>query len=217
MAGTGEDGRAWAWGGVVTGLAGIGVIVASGPLWPFEEADLADNAAMVARFDDTGMWWVFVTQLAFTLAAFGAVVFGAGLKRRLERQCPAGSLVPMTAFLGMLLTGAMSLAGCGMGTEAFHLLRKRAESDPDTVMASLGQLGTYGWLWSGLLLTAAALVVAAFRQGAVGRWIGVVSVVFGLLLAVTQVTPFQYMALMVGVPYLLVLGAAFAWGRRVPA
>ncbi|MEV6956002.1 hypothetical protein [Streptomyces sp. NPDC051183] len=201
----------------MTALAGLGVIVASGPLWPFEETDLSDNATMVARLDDTTMWWAFATQLAFTLAAFGAVVFGAGLKRRLERQCPAGSLVPMTAFTGMLLTGVMSLAGCGMGTEAFHQIRMRAKGDPDTIMSSLGQLGTYGWLWSGLLLTAAALAVAAFRQGAVGRWIGVVSVVFGLLLAVTQLTPFQYMALMVGVPYLLVLGAAFAFGRRVPA
>lgn len=217
MTGTGEDGRAWAWGGIVTALAGVGVIVASGPLWPFEEEDLVDNAAMVARFDDTTMWWAFATQLAFTVAAFGAVVFGAGLKRRLERQCPAGSLVPMTAFIGMLLTGVMSLAGCGMGTEAFHQLRMRAKSDPDTLMSSIGQLGTYGWLWSGLLFTAAALVVAAFRQGAVGRWVGVVSVFFGLLLAVTQVTPFQYMALMVGVPYLLILGAVFAFGRRVPA
>ncbi|MFB9440769.1 hypothetical protein [Streptomyces showdoensis] len=201
----------------MTALAGVGVIVASGPLWPFEEADLADNAAMVARFDDTTMWWAFATQVAFTLAAFGSVLFGAGLKRRLERQCPAGSLVPMTAFLGMLLTGALSLAGCGMGTEAFHQIRNRAASDPDTVMSSVGQLGTYGWLWSGLLLTAGALAVAAFRQGAVARWIGVVSVAFGLLLAVTQLTPFQYLALMVGVPYLLVLGAAFALGRRAPA
>ncbi|MEU8763593.1 hypothetical protein [Streptomyces sp. NPDC048659] len=201
----------------MTALAGAGVVVAAGPLWPFQEADVADNAAMVARFDGSTMWWAFVTQLSFTVAAFGSVLFGAGLKRRLERQCPVGSLVPRAAFLGMVLTGAMSLAGCGMGTEAFHLIRKRAASDPDTVMAAVGQLGTYGWLWSGLLLTAAALVVAAFRQGAVARWIGVLSAVFGLLLAVTQLTPFQYMALFVGVPYLFVLGAAFAWGRRVPA
>ncbi|WP_345041925.1 hypothetical protein [Streptomyces sannanensis] len=207
------EGRGWAWGGLVAGLAGLLLIFASGPLYPFEEADIIDNAKMVARFDDAAMWWVFATQVAFTVAAFGAVIFGAGLRRRLDKQCPAGSLVPVTAFLGMVLVGVMSLVGAGMGTELFHNLRMRDKTDPDTIIAEAAQIGTYGWLWAGLLLTAFALVVAAFRQGAVSRWIGVVSLLFGLLLLVTQLTPFQYMALFVGFPYLLVLGVAFAFGR----
>ncbi|MEV5551162.1 hypothetical protein AB0L35_34355 [Streptomyces sp. NPDC052309] len=205
--------RGWAWGGIVTALGGLAVFVASGPLWPYEDSDIADNARMVERLDGSAMWWVFVTQVAFTAAALGAAVFGAGLRRRLDRQCPAGSLVPALAGLGMLLVAVMSLVGAGMGTEAFHNLRMADDTDPDTVVGELAQLGTYGWAWAGLLLTAAALVVAAFRQGAVSRWIGVASLVFGLLLLVTQLTPFQYMALFVGVPYLLLLGAAFAFGR----
>ncbi|MFH8799729.1 hypothetical protein ACH4F6_09080 [Streptomyces sp. NPDC017936] len=212
-----RDGRGWAWGGIVTALGGLAVFAATGPLYPFEEADLRDNARMLARFDGSAQGWVFVTQVAFTAAALGAVLFGAGLRRRLERQCPAGSLVPTTAYLGMLLVGVMSLVGAGMGTEVFHHLRNADRTDPDTVIGELAQLGTYGWVWSGLLLTAAALVVAAFRQGAVSRWIGVVSGIFGFLVLVTQLVPFQYMALFAGVPYLLVLGAAFAFGRRPDA
>ncbi|MET8026794.1 hypothetical protein [Streptomyces avermitilis] len=207
------EGRGWAWGGIVTALGGLAVFFASGPLWPYEESDMRDNARMVDRFDGSAQGWVFITQLAFTAAALGAVLFGAGLRRRLERQCPAGSLVPTTAYLGMLLIGVMSLVGAGMGTEAFHNLRMADKTDPDTIIGELAQLGTYGWMWSGLLLTAAALAVAAFRQGAVSRWIGVVSLIFGFLALVTQVLPFQYMALFVGVPYLLVIGAAFAFGR----
>ncbi|GGR19364.1 hypothetical protein [Streptomyces aurantiogriseus] len=208
------EGRGWAWGGIVTALGGLVVFFAAGPLWPYEESDIIDNAKMVARLDGSAQGWVFVTQLAFTAAALGAVLFGAGLRRRLERQCPAGSLVPTTAYLGMLLVGVMSLVGAGMGTEVFHNLRNADKTDPDTIVGELAQLGTYGWLWAGLVLTAAALVVAAFRQGAVSRWIGVVSVIFGFLALVTQLLPFQYMALFVGVPYLLVLGCAFAFGRR---
>ncbi|NGO15165.1 hypothetical protein G5C60_48175 [Streptomyces sp. HC44] len=205
--------RGWAWGGIVAALGGLAVVVASGPLWPFEDSDLIDNARMVDRLDGSAMWWVLVTQVAFTAAALGAVVFGAGLRRRLDRQCTAGSLVPTTAYLGMLLVGVMSLVGAGMGTETFHNLRMDEKTDPDTIVGELTQLGTYGWVWSGLLLTAGALVVAAFRQGAVSRWIGVVSLVFGFLVLVTQVTPFQYAALFAGVPYLLILGVAFAFGR----
>ncbi|MGP4052434.1 hypothetical protein [Streptomyces sp. 2A115] len=207
------ESRGWAWGGIVTALGGITVSVAAGPLWAFDDADMRDNARMVDSLGGSAQGWVFVTQLAFTAAALGAVLFGAGLRRRLERQCPAGSLVPTTAYLGMLLIGVMSLVGAGMGTEAFHNLRMADKTDPDTVIGELAQLGTYGWVWSGLLLTAAALAVAAFRQGAVSRWIGVVSLIFGFLALVTQVLPFQYMALFVGVPYLLVLGIAFAFGR----
>ncbi|MFF4836041.1 hypothetical protein [Streptomyces sp. NPDC001315] len=205
--------RGWAWGGIVTAVGGLAVFVASGPLWPYEDSDILDNARMVDRLGGSAMWWVFVTQVAFTAAALGAVVFGAGLRRRLDRQCPAGSLVPATAHLGMVLVGVMSLVGAGMGTETFHNLRMADRTDPDTIVGELAQLGTYGWAWAGLLLTAAALVVAAFRQGAVSRWIGVVSLLFGFLLLVTQLTPFQYLALFVGVPYLLILGSAFAFGR----
>lgn len=205
--------RGWAWGGIVTALGGLAVFMAAGPLWPFKESDIIDNARMVDRLGGEAMWWVFVTQVGFTAAALGAAVFGAGLRRRLDRQCPAGSLVPAVAGLGMVLVAVMSLVGAGMGTEAFHNLRMADDTDPDTIVGELAQLGTYGWAWAGLLLTAAALVVAAFRQGAVSRWIGVVSLLFGLLLLVTQLTPFQYMALFVGVPYLLLIGAAFAFGR----
>lgn len=209
------EGRGWAWAGVAAALGGLTVFIASGPLWPYEEADMRDNALMLERLDGgSAQTWVFVTQLAFTTVALTAVLFGAGLRRRLERQCPAGSLVPTTAYLGMLLVGVMSLVGAGMGTEVFHGLRNADKADADTVIGELAQLGTYGWLWSGLVLTSAALVVAAFRQGAVSRWIGVVSAIFGFLALVTQLLPFQYMALFVGVPYLLVLGAAFAFGRR---
>jgi hypothetical protein len=210
----GRESRGWAWGGIVTALGGLAVFVAAGPLWPYEDSDIIDNARMVERIDGSTQGWVLITQLAFTAAALGAVLFGAGLRRRLERQCPAGSLVPTTAYLGMLLVGVMNLVGAGMGTEAFHNLRMAHKTDPDTIIGELAQLGTYGWVWTGLLLTAAALAVAAFRQGAVSRWIGVASVIFGFLVLVTQVLPFQYMALFVGVPYLLVLGAAFAFGRR---
>ncbi|MYS92935.1 MULTISPECIES: hypothetical protein [Streptomyces] len=205
--------RGWAWAGIVTALGGLVAFVASTPLYPFEDSDLIDNARMVDRLDGPAMWWVFVLQVTFTATALAAVVFGAGLRRRLDRQSPAGSLVPATAYLGMLLVGVMSLVGSGMGTELFHNLRMSDKTDPDTIIADFADINTYGWVWSGLLLTAAALVVAAFRQGAVSRWIGVVSLIFGFLLLVTQLTPFQYMALFVGVPYLLILGAGFAFGR----
>lgn len=211
-AGVGE-GRGWAWGGIAAGIGGLLVFAAAGPLWPYAESDLRDSALMVGKLEDSTMWAVYATQFAFTLAAFGAVLFGAGLRRRLERQCPAGSLVPMTAYLGMLLVGVMNLVGTGMGTEMFHAVLNREKTDPDTIVAGLSQLGTYGWLWTGLLLTAASLAVAAFRQGAVSRWIGVVSVLFGLGLLATALAPLQYMALFVGAPYLLVIGAAFAFGR----
>ncbi|WP_405983441.1 hypothetical protein [Streptomyces sp. NBC_00872] len=207
------EGRGWAWGGVLTALAGLLVIVTAGPLWPYDEADIRDSARMVGRFDGATAWWVFATQIAFTAAALGAVVFAAGLRRRLDRQCPAGSLVPALAASGLLLVAVMNLVGAGMGTEMFHDITNRDATDPDMIISGMTQLGTYGWLWSGLLLTAGALVVAAFRQGAVSRWIGVISALFGFLLLITQVTPFQYMALFVGFPYLLVLGAAFAFGR----
>ncbi|MFD8968693.1 hypothetical protein ACFV0C_27515 [Streptomyces sp. NPDC059568] len=207
------EGRGWAWGGVLTALAGLLVIVAAGPLYPFDEADIRDSARMVDRFDGATAWWVFATQIAFTVAALGAVVFAAGLRRRLDRQCPAGSLVPAIAGSGLLLVAVMSLVGAGMGTEMFHDITHRDATDPDMIISGMTQLGTYGWLWSGLLLTAGALVVAAFRQGAVSRWVGVISALFGFLLLITQVTPFQYLALFVGFPYLLVLSAAFAFGR----
>lgn len=74
--------------------------------------------------------WVFVTPLAFTAAALGAVLLGT-VRRRLERQCPAGSHVPTTAYPGMLPAGVMGLVGAGMGTEALHNLRMADKTDLD--------------------------------------------------------------------------------------
>jgi hypothetical protein len=62
------------------------------------------------------------------------------------------------------------------------------------------------WVWAGGLLTTGALAVAGLRHGSVGRGLGRFAAVMSGLLVVTQVLPFQYLAVAPMAIFLIVCG-----------
>ena len=208
---TARSPRGWAWAGVGAGVIGLAVFLLSGALVVPEEA-MADNAEVLTHvLDGEASVWAF--QTLTVLAAGLLAVFGTGLRRTLAAQEPAGSLLPDLALVGALLTSGTLLVGGGISTELFwSLTRDAAEIDPDTVAANLGIFNTIAWVWVGIGLSAGKVAVAALRHGAVARWVGWVSAAMAALVAVTQVVPLQYLALVPGSLWLLVAGTAF--GRR---
>ncbi|MGD9703078.1 MAG: hypothetical protein AB7Q42_15430 [Acidimicrobiia bacterium] len=201
----------WAWAGAIAGVLGIAGFFLSGAVAPTRD-ELADNATVLAAIEGAE-WAVWVYQSLTVATAAALVVFAAGLRRRLDEQAPVGSLLPTVAFTGLALVAAMSLVGGGISTELFwNMTAGTGEVDPDTVAANLGVFNTMGWVWAGMGLTSGAVAIAALRHGSLPRWIGWCSVVATALIALLQLVPLQYLALVPG--SLWIIAAGIGLGRR---
>jgi hypothetical protein len=205
--------RAWAWTGVAAGVLGVVSIQASMAYGAGWEETAGDADAVVADLAGrVGTQLVFHT--ATIACALLVLVFAAGLKRRLDAQAPAGSLLPTVAGWGLVLVSVAGLLGSGLDTQFMFGL-----GDPDLLVAESGAfyadwVATIPWLWVGAGVSGVALGVAALRHAAAPRWIGVVGLVLGGLTLLTGISPLQYMAGFVGPLWLLVTALGFALGDR---
>jgi hypothetical protein len=197
----------WAIAGWLAGLLAVPVYaVVTGGVLVSTDA-LVDNQHVLDELSGAAGWvWAF--QSGSVAIALLVAVFGLGLRGRLAGQTPAGSLLPDLAAAGMLLVSALTLVGGGISTEMFHALRHTDEVDPDTVAAQLAIFNTMGWVWAGGILTTGATAVAGLRHGAVGRRVSIFAAAMTALIAVTQLLPFQYLAVLPVTLFLIVTGIA---------
>ncbi|RIV41181.1 hypothetical protein [Micromonospora radicis] len=204
--------RAWALTGALGGLVGLVGIFATATLTAPAEQFRADNADYVAAVADrTGYVWAH--QVVTVVAIVCLAVFAAGLRRYLAAQEPADSLVPAVATTGIGLVLVGLLVGGGISTELFFALGAADQYDPDVIAPQLTIVATMAWLWGGIGLTAAAVAVGGFRHGSVSRWFAVFSAVVAGLVAATQLTPVQYIALVPAGIWTVVAGLALAFGQ----
>ena len=200
--------RVWAWCGVGAGLLGLLGFFLTGGVAVDTDA-LADNQLVAEAVTDAAAW-VWAYQVVTVATAILVAVFAAGLFRKLSQQGPAQSLCPMLAVSGLLLVSAMSLVGGGICTEMFWgLTRDTAELDADTVAAQMAIFNTMAWVWAGAGLAAGAVAVAGLRHGAVSRALGIGSAVAAGLIALTNLVPLQYLALVPGALWMIAAGISF--------
>ena len=195
----------WAAAGWLAGVLAlfVFVVVTGAVMVPTE--DLVDNQRVLDQLDGAAGWvWAF--QTGSVAIALLVAIFGLGLRRRLAGQTPAGSILPEVAATGMLLVSALTLVGGGISTEMFHSLRNADEVDPDTVAAQLAIFNTMAWVWVGGVLTTGATAVAGLRHGAIGRKLSIFAVVMTVVVAITQIVPFQYLAVLPVTLFLIVSG-----------
>ncbi|WP_328476618.1 hypothetical protein OHA21_22355 [Actinoplanes sp. NBC_00393] len=208
-------GRGWAVAGVLAGAAGFAALMLESGLAMYSaEPVYADAALMYAESYDRSLTIAVFLPL-MVLSGLAAAVFGAGLRRWLAAQSPAGSLLPDLAGWGALLVTALVLVGSGPVTEVyFQVLHTYNPADPDIAMSLQRLMDTLPWVWTGLLLTTGAVTWAALRHGAAPRWLGWVSAVFSLLMIAVNVFPQQYLTGYLGAIWLVIAGLAFALRRR---
>ena len=72
--------------------------------------------------------------------------------------------------------------------------------DPDAIY------NTMAWVWAGGLLTTGSVAVAGLRHGSVSRRLGRFAAVMTGLVVLTQVLPFQYLAVLPMAIFLIVAG-----------
>jgi hypothetical protein len=212
-----RPGRGWAAAGVLAGVAGFAAMEVESRFAPDDPAANVDAAVLVNGYVQHGPGRLALVLGLFVLAAFAVVVFGAGLRRALATQCPAGSLVPDVAGAGTLLVAALCLVGSGPTTEVFFALLHAEESDPDITASLVRTMDTLPWVWGGLALTVAAVAFGSLRHGAAPRWLGVVSIVFTVLVGGLAMAPLQYLAGMVGAIWLVLAGVAYLTARGARA
>jgi hypothetical protein len=205
--------RGWAAAGLLAGVVGFAAMETHSRLGPVDPAVNIDAALLIDGYVAHGPGMIAVVLGLFVVAAFAVVVFGAGLRRALAAQCPAGSLVPEVAWAGTLLVAALCLVGSGPATEVFFSLLHASESDPDITASLVRTMDTLPWVWGGLALTVAAVAHGSLRHGAAPRWLGVVSVVFTVLVGGLAMAPLQYLAGMVGAIWLVLAGVAYLVAR----
>ncbi|WP_433056987.1 hypothetical protein [Dactylosporangium sp. CS-033363] len=211
-----KNNRLWALAGLLGGLVGlVGLFVGSG--FSGDVGDGIKDSALVVDAVAEQRWYVWLTQVVCFVAAALLVVFGAGLKRHLARQEPAGSLVPQVAAGGVGLVAVLLLVGGGMCTELYWALGEPAKWDPDTIAGLVEVYNTLPWLWGGAGIAAAAVAVGGFRNGSASTWLAVVSALAALLVVATQVFPAQYGALFPGAVWVVVAGIGFLTSGRANA
>jgi hypothetical protein len=206
-------GRGWAVAGIGSALAGMATIVTSSMVdivYRDEFSGTTDGAAQ-AVYDKGPVLFAFHSITA--LGALLMIVFGAGLFRRLRSELP-DSLVPVVALVGLAGTAIVSVLGSGLDTE---FMMPGPDSKPGYADSSAAMynhwIGTIPWLWTLAGLAGLALF-AAFRKGAVPRWIGIVGLVLGGLTVLLGVSPLEYMSGVTGVLWLLVTALGFTVGDR---
>jgi hypothetical protein len=171
--------------------------------------DLADNRLVAEALTDKAAF-VWIYQAVGVATAMLIAVFAAGLFRKLSQQGPAQSLAPMVAVGGLFLVSAMQLVGSGICTEMFWgLIQDTDELDADTLAAQLAIFNTMGWVWVGAGLAAGAVAVVGLRHGAVGRGLAIGSAVAAGLIALVNVVPLQYMALVPAALWMIGAGISF--------
>lgn len=205
--------RTWALTGVLAGALGIATIQASMATGVDWEATAGDAEAMLAdAATKQGAYLVFHVLAVLTMILLP--VFGAGLKRRLDQQGPAGALHGQVALSGLLLTAAALLMGSGLTTQFALGLSDPSAYVPESVAFFTDWVATIPWLWVAAGVSAIAVALASLRHGAAPRWLGVVSLLLGALTVIAGVSPFQYLAGFIGPIWVLVAGLGFALGDR---
>lgn len=206
-------GRGWAFAGIGAGVLGLAIFGMTGALVVDDDA-LADNAAVAAELTDKA-GWVWAYQVLGVAAALLVAYFATGVYRRLAQQAPANSLTPMLAVGGLWLVSALGLVGSGISTEMFHGLRQDTDAlDPDTLAAQLAIFNTMGWVWISAILATGAIAHVGLRHGSVTRALALGSIVATVLLAITNITPFQYLAMPIAAIWMIGAGVSFARAER---
>ncbi|TXG92345.1 hypothetical protein DW322_02995 [Rhodococcus rhodnii] len=211
-----RSGRAWAYCGVVAGVAGIAGIQASMGISATYDPDSAGDAVAIMTVLEGQRTALVVTHILLSVCAIAMLVFAAGLARRLAARLPAGSAAPGTAAFGLVLTSATCVLGTGLTTEVVYGLGS-GELVPEFAVFVGHWVATIPWLWIGTGLTGLAVAAAAPRSGAAPRWIGWVAGLLGALTLLVGLSPLQYLAGFVGPLLLLVLAIGFAFGDRAHA
>jgi hypothetical protein len=208
-------GRGWTVAGVLAGLVGFAAFVAESGLAMFSRTEVYADASLMYAESYANRFVIAAILPMLVLSGLTAAIFGAGLRRWLAAQCPAGSLLPDLAAWGTVLVAALTLVGSGPVTEVFfQVIHEYNPADPDIAMSLARLLDTLPWVWTGLLLTTGSVTWAALRHGAAPRWLGVLSAVFSLLMIAVNVLPQQYLTGYLGAIWLVIAGAAFGLRRR---
>lgn len=208
--------RGWLAAGVVAGGAGVVGIQASGGVTAvYEEATAGNPVAIVERLADQKMM-ILVEHTGFAVAALALLVFAAGLATLLASRLGTGSVLPMVAAGGLVVTSAICLIGTGLTTELVFGLSEGTKMVPEFAVVAGHWFGTIPWLWAASGVSALAVAVAALRDGVLPRWLGWASVVLGTVTALTGISPLQYLAGFTGPVWVLVcaVGIWFATDRR---
>ena len=207
--------RAWAIVGAAAGVAGVVGIQASLQIDAVYNEKYAGNAELILERLDDYVPQLLVLHVAMTGAAIMLLVFAAGLRRRLQAQAPAGSLLPDVAAGGLLLTAVAAFLGAGFTTEiVFALTDDTVPIDPEFAAVVGHWTGTIPWLWVGAGLTGVAVAIGALRHAAAPRWLGWVGAALGGVTLLLGLSPLQYMAGFTGPILVLALGLGFAFGDR---
>ena len=199
------ESRAWALAGVGAGLSGIAMIVASSMVSAVYEDELAgDAAAITARLAEQTTP-IMVFHVTAVVSALLAVVFAAGLRRRLADVTGDRSLLPQVATTGLALVSVALLMGSALDTEFVYGVKDPDLLVPEAAVFFNHWVGTVPWVWAGAGLTALAVGLAGRRFGGIPRWVTWVSLGLGALTTLLAVSPLQYMAGATGALWLTVV------------
>ncbi len=187
-------GRGWAVVGAIAGLAGVVGIQASLSIDAVYNKKSAGDAELITERLEDFVPNLLTLHFAMMTASLLLLVFAAGLRRRLQGQAPAGSLLPDVAAGGLLLTAVATLMGVAFSTEIIFAHHRRGPVAMDVGVRRRGRaLDRHRAVAVGRCRRhrSSPSPSRAIRHAAAPRWIGWAAAVLGGLTTIAGMSPLQ--------------------------
>lgn len=178
--------NSWAWFGIAAMV--LGYFATWFVVFLVSEADAkAGGATLIEALEDGNnqLFFRITTGLGLAAAAFLAV-YGAGVRRALQRVAPEDSLVPNVAFAGFAAAAVLLAAGFILRGVLFDSSGYYGD-DPRVAFYVLGTDVPLA-AWGMLAIASGASAYAAFALKVLPKWFGIFSGVVTVLISLIWLT-----------------------------
>lgn len=198
-------GRAWAWIGVAAALLGIVATWAVQFAYSPDDLDAGGQRLLDAIDSGNNETLYRVTSGLGYIAVACLVWFAIGLRRQLEERRP-GALTPNIMSASMIATAGALIVAFSFRAQVFDGMDSYGGDPAVHITINRLQQDTVLSVWAGLGAATAAAAYGAFREQLLPRWLGWVSAIVTVVIAVLVLVGLAFPANVPALLWLLMMG-----------
>ena len=202
--------RDWAWVGVAAAVLGIVATWAVQFVYSSDDIDAGGQQLLDAIDSSSNEALYRVTSGLGYIAVACLIWFAIGLRRLLEERRP-GTLMPNIMSASMIATAGALIVAFSLRAQVFDGIDAYGGDPAVHVTINRLQQDTVLSAWAGLGAATAAAAWGSFREGILPRWLGWLSALVTVLIAVLVLVGLAFPA---NIPALIWLLVMAVWATR---
>jgi hypothetical protein len=207
-----QPGRAWAWVGIAAAVLGIVATWAVQFAYSSDDLDAGGQILLDAIESGNNETLYRVTSGLGYIAVACLVWFAIGLRRLLEERRP-GTHMPNIMSASMIATAGALIVAFSFRAQVFDGIDSYGRDPAVHITINRLQQDTVLSVWAGLGAATAAAAYGAFREQLLPMWLGWVSAIVTVLIAVLVLVGLAFPANVPALLWLLLM-AIWAVGQR---